>query len=143
MLLGPSQKRKRVSCFCFLSLFFPLMMFTELEVLLFSYHLGICKSSIPQGEKGSKVIIFKIFFLHLLTVLLCVDMVLEVLTDMPAWPGRHLLEGGEHRRYFALKTVFRGIVEFECKNQREYDIWTQGVSRLLTIAAERNNRNRS
>lgn len=67
---------------------------------------------------------------------------LEVIKDMPAWPGRHLLEGGEHRRYFGLKTIMRGVVEFECKNQREYDIWTQGVSRLLTIAAEKNNRHR-
>ncbi|KAK9992695.1 hypothetical protein SO802_027680 [Lithocarpus litseifolius] len=70
------------------------------------------------------------------------NQVLEVIKDMPAWPGRHLLEGGEHRRYFGLKTVMRGVVEFECKNQREYDIWTQGVSRLLTIAAEKNNRHR-
>ncbi|KAM3754987.1 hypothetical protein ACB098_02G004800 [Castanea mollissima] len=70
------------------------------------------------------------------------NQVLEVIKDMPAWPGRHLLEGGEHRRYFGLKTVLRGVVEFECKNQREYDIWTQGVSRLLTIAAEKNNRHR-
>ncbi|GER43580.1 hypothetical protein STAS_20438 [Striga asiatica] len=70
------------------------------------------------------------------------NIVLEVLKDIPAWPGRHLLEGGEHRRYFALKTIARGVVEFECRNQREYDIWTQGVSRLLTIAAERNNRHR-
>ncbi|CAA2993601.1 VAN3-binding -like [Olea europaea subsp. europaea] len=71
------------------------------------------------------------------------NVVLEVLKDIPAWPGRHLLEGGEDRRYFALKTVARGIVEFECKNQREYDIWTQGVSRLLAIAAEKNNRYRT
>ncbi|CAA0823045.1 Plant protein of unknown function (DUF828) with plant pleckstrin homology-like region [Striga hermonthica] len=70
------------------------------------------------------------------------NIVLEVLKDVPAWPGRHLLEGGEHRRYFALKTIARGVVEFECRNEREYDIWTQGVSRLLTIAAERNNRHR-
>ncbi|MFQ6628270.1 hypothetical protein Gotur_007008 [Gossypium turneri] len=70
------------------------------------------------------------------------NVVLEVIKDMPAWPGRHLLEGGENRRYFGLKTVMRGVVEFECKSQREYDIWTQGVSRLLSIAAEKNNRNR-
>ncbi|XP_059632477.1 VAN3-binding protein-like isoform X2 [Cornus florida] len=67
------------------------------------------------------------------------NIVLEVLKDMPAWPGRHLLEGGENRRYFGLKTVLRGIVEFECRNQREYDVWTQGVSRLISIVAERNN----
>ncbi|XVE81669.1 hypothetical protein DITRI_Ditri15bG0083700 [Diplodiscus trichospermus] len=70
------------------------------------------------------------------------NVVLEVIKDMPAWPGRHLLQGGDDRRYFGLKTVMRGVVEFECKNQREYDIWTQGVSRLLSIAAEKNNRNR-
>ncbi|XP_044484898.1 VAN3-binding protein-like isoform X2 [Mangifera indica] len=68
------------------------------------------------------------------------NVVLEVITDIPSWPGRHLLEGGNNRRYFGLKTVMRGVVEFECKNQREYDIWTQGVSRLLTIASERGNR---
>ncbi|XP_061371382.1 VAN3-binding protein-like isoform X5 [Gastrolobium bilobum] len=70
------------------------------------------------------------------------NVVLGVIKDMPAWPGRHLLEGGENRRYFGLKTVMRGVVEFECRNQREYDVWTQGVTRLLSIAAERNNRNR-
>ena len=46
------------------------------------------------------------------------DVVLEVIKDVPAWPGRHLLEGGEDRRYFGLKTVMRGVVEFECRNQR-------------------------
>lgn len=71
------------------------------------------------------------------------NVVLEVIKDMPAWPGRHLLEGGENRRYFALKTAVRGVVEFECRNQREYDIWTQGVSRLLSVSAEKNNRHRS
>ncbi|XP_057424333.1 VAN3-binding protein-like isoform X2 [Lotus japonicus] len=70
------------------------------------------------------------------------NVVIEVIKDMPAWPGRHLLEGGENRRYFGLKTVTRGVVEFECVNQREYDVWTQGVTRLLSIAAEKNNRNR-
>jgi hypothetical protein len=68
--------------------------------------------------------------------------VLAVIKDMPAWPGRHLLEGGEHRRYFGLKTLQRGVVEFECMNQKEYDLWTQGVSRLLSIAAEKGNRHR-
>jgi len=68
-----------------------------------------------------------------------IDVVMEVYKDMPAWPGRHLFDGGEQRRYFGLKTELRGIVEFECKNQREYDIWTQGVSRLLSIVAEREN----
>ncbi|XP_044502282.1 VAN3-binding protein-like [Mangifera indica] len=65
------------------------------------------------------------------------NVVLEVCKDMPAWPGRHLFDSGEQRRYFGLKTEARGVVEFECKNQREYDIWTQGVSRLLNNVAER------
>lgn len=70
------------------------------------------------------------------------NVVIEVIKDMPAWPGRHLLEGGEHRRYFGLKTILRGVVEFECRNEREYDVWTEGVSRLLSLAAERSNRHR-
>ncbi|KAE9592310.1 hypothetical protein Lal_00033498 [Lupinus albus] len=70
------------------------------------------------------------------------NVVVGVIKDMPAWPGRHLLEGGENRRYFGLETVTRGVVEFECRNQREYDVLTQGVSRLLSIAAEKSNRNR-
>lgn len=65
------------------------------------------------------------------------DIVLEVCKDVDAWPGRHLLEGGEHRRYFGLRTAARGLVEFECRNQREYEIWTRGVSRLLIIAGEK------
>ncbi|XP_068650675.1 VAN3-binding protein-like [Aristolochia californica] len=65
------------------------------------------------------------------------NIVLEVMKDVPAWPGRHLLEGGEDRRYFALRTTMRGVIEFECSNQREYEIWTQGVSRLLSIVDER------
>ncbi|XP_055813558.1 VAN3-binding protein-like isoform X2 [Solanum dulcamara] len=68
------------------------------------------------------------------------NLVLEVLKDIPAWPGRHLLPGSDNFRYFALKTVLRGVVEFECRDQREYDLWTQGVSRLLSIAAEKNSR---
>ncbi|XP_021636810.2 VAN3-binding protein isoform X2 [Hevea brasiliensis] len=70
------------------------------------------------------------------------NVVLEVIKDIPAWPGRHLLVGGEDRRYFGLKTLLRGVVEFECLNQKEYDMWTQGVSRLLAMAEEKNNRNR-
>ncbi|GAY40630.1 hypothetical protein CUMW_053440 [Citrus unshiu] len=65
------------------------------------------------------------------------NVVLGVCKDMQAWPGRHLFDGGEQRRYFGLKTEERGVVEFECRNQREYDMWTLGVSRLLAIVAEK------
>ncbi|XLR53244.1 hypothetical protein HN51_021469 [Arachis hypogaea] len=67
--------------------------------------------------------------------------VLDVCTNLAAWPGRHLFDDEEKRKYFGLKTESRGIVEFECRNQREYDMWTQGVSRLLSIVAERQNKN--
>ncbi|KAE8708142.1 hypothetical protein F3Y22_tig00110356pilonHSYRG00171 [Hibiscus syriacus] len=65
------------------------------------------------------------------------DVVLEVCKDMPAWPGRHLFDDREQRYYFGLKTETRGVVEFECRSQREYYLWTRGVSRLLSIAAGR------
>ncbi|XP_052170401.1 VAN3-binding protein-like [Diospyros lotus] len=68
------------------------------------------------------------------------NVVMEVCKDVAPWPERLLFDGGEQRRYFGLKTATRGIVEFECKNQREYDIWTQGVSRLLSITAQKNNK---
>nr|GEW32889.1 VAN3-binding protein-like [Tanacetum cinerariifolium] len=48
--------------------------------------------------------------------------------NVQAWPGRHLFDGGEQRRYFGLRTSIRGVVEFECQSQREYDMWTQGIS---------------
>ncbi|KAL2238835.1 UNVERIFIED_CONTAM: VAN3-binding protein [Sesamum indicum] len=68
------------------------------------------------------------------------NVVVDVCKDVPAWPGRHLFEDGEQRRYFGLKTEGRGIVEFECKNAREYEMWTQGVSRLLSVVTERKRR---
>ncbi|KAM7253779.1 hypothetical protein ACFE04_031461 [Oxalis oulophora] len=69
------------------------------------------------------------------------NVVLEVCKDMPAWPGRHLFDDeGQQRRYFGLKTETRGIVEFECRSQRQYDIWTQGVLRLLTIVGDEKQR---
>ncbi|CAH9081150.1 unnamed protein product [Cuscuta europaea] len=68
------------------------------------------------------------------------NVVLEVCKDVQAWPGRHLFEGGQHFRYFGLRTQVRGLVEFECKNHKEYEMWTQGVSRLLSVVAERKRR---
>lgn len=65
----------------------------------------------------------------------------DVCADLAAWPGRNVVDdNGEIRRYFGLKTESRGIVEFECRNQTEYDIWTQGVSKLLSIGAQRKNK---
>ncbi|KAL2556825.1 Plant protein of unknown function with plant pleckstrin-like proteiny-like region [Forsythia ovata] len=68
------------------------------------------------------------------------NIVLGICKDVEAWPGRHLFEDREQRRYFGLKTEARGLVEFECKNERDYEMWTQGVSRLLSIVDERKRR---
>ncbi|KAI4984736.1 hypothetical protein ZWY2020_017366 [Hordeum vulgare] len=63
--------------------------------------------------------------------------VIDVCKDVAAWPGRHLLEDGEQRRYFGLRTADHRVIEFECTSQREYELWTKGVARLLSIAGER------
>lgn len=65
------------------------------------------------------------------------NVVIDVCKDVAAWPGRHLLEDGEHRRYFGLKTADHRVIEFECTSQRDYELWTKGVARLLSIAGER------
>lgn len=121
MSQGPSPKRKRVKITAFFIVFSIFFFFHYKQIL----HLISKESRIASFITSDFGII---------------DVVMEVYKDMPAWPGRHLFDGGEQRRYFGLKTELRGIVEFECKNQREYDIWTQGVSRLLSIVAERKNR---
>ncbi|XP_020405349.1 VAN3-binding protein isoform X1 [Zea mays] len=65
------------------------------------------------------------------------SVVIDVCRDVPAWAGRHLLEDGEHRRYFGLRTAEHRVIEFECGSQREHEMWIKGVARLLSIAGER------
>ncbi|CAN6291769.1 unnamed protein product [Urochloa humidicola] len=65
------------------------------------------------------------------------SVVIDVCRDVPAWPGRHLLEDGEHRRYFGLRTAEHRVIEFECTSQREHEMWTKGVARLLALTADR------
>ncbi|KAL2934548.1 VAN3-binding protein, partial [Bienertia sinuspersici] len=63
---------------------------------------------------------------------------MEVCKDLPVWPERRSLEiGGGRRFYFGLKTVTHRVIEFECKSKQEYDVWTQGVSRLLSLVNEK------
>ncbi|KAG0475432.1 hypothetical protein HPP92_015118 [Vanilla planifolia] len=64
------------------------------------------------------------------------SVVVDVCRDVVAWPGRHLLEGGEHRRYFGLKTAEGRVIEFECRNEREHEMWTQGTARILDLAGQ-------
>ncbi|THU61237.1 hypothetical protein C4D60_Mb07t21190 [Musa balbisiana] len=65
------------------------------------------------------------------------NVVVEVCKEIQAWPGRHLLQGGEQRRYFGLRTAEHRVIEFECLSQREHEMWTQGVSRLLNVVNEK------
>ncbi|KAG6537879.1 hypothetical protein ZIOFF_002982 [Zingiber officinale] len=65
------------------------------------------------------------------------NVIVDVCKDIEGWPGRHLLEGGELRRYFGLRTAEQRVIEFECRSLREHEMWTRGVSRLLNIANEK------
>ncbi|ERM98700.1 VAN3-binding protein [Amborella trichopoda] len=58
------------------------------------------------------------------------SVVYDVCCDIPAWPGREREENGEQRAYFGLKTA-RGLVEFECKNKTEKQMWTDGIRQLI------------
>lgn len=59
---------------------------------------------------------------------------IDVCRDTPVWPERRCIDiGGEKRRYFGLRTASGRVIEFECKNQLEHDVWTQGVSKLLSM----------
>eukprot|EP01018_Ginkgo_biloba_P033882 Gb_14376 [translate_table: standard] len=65
--------------------------------------------------------------------------VFDVYKDMPAWPGREELEGGDERCYFGLETA-RGVIQFECRNHKVHQICTQGVARLLSLTQHHKSR---
>lgn len=133
------KKKSKPLIFCFSLFSFLLMIWSRIggggTPSIWGLEKVVCKLC---WEKIKKVTIFPFHWYLVFLLKIPIDVVLEVMKDIPAWPGRHLLEGGGDRRYFALKTVSRGVVEFECRSQREYDIWTQGVTRLLSIAADKN-----
>jgi len=58
------------------------------------FHLGICER---QDPKGFSLIPFPLSFEF-------IDVVIELIKNIPAWMGRHLLDGGENRRYFGLES---------------------------------------
>nr|GMC51247.1 VAN3-binding protein [Ipomoea batatas] len=53
-----------------------------------------------------------------------------VYSDIPAWPGREE-EAHEHRAYFGIQTADR-IVEFECRNKGEKQMWVDGIQHMLS-----------
>jgi hypothetical protein len=57
----------------------------------------------------------------------------DVIRDIPPWPGRGLLDNATERKYFGIKTN-TGMMELESKNESEYELWTKGISHLLSLA---------
>ncbi|PKU74112.1 VAN3-binding protein [Dendrobium catenatum] len=71
------------------------------------------------------------------------SVVIEVCKEVPEWSGRNLLEGGEQRRYFGLMVSEGRIIEFECRTEREHEIWTEGITHLLDISRDGRSRRTS
>ncbi|QHO23768.1 VAN3-binding protein [Arachis hypogaea] len=70
--------------------------------------IGICGKGVGSQEllaKGSDLL-----------KRTCKDVVLDIYRDLLVWPGRHLLNDDEKRKYFWLKTDPRGVVEIELGN---------------------------
>ncbi|XP_058114412.1 VAN3-binding protein [Magnolia sinica] len=66
------------------------------------------------------------------------SVVFNVICDIPTWAARDGEEGSEHRAYFAIKTADR-LIEFECRNEREKKMWTEGILQMLHYRAHMNN----
>ncbi|KZV51142.1 hypothetical protein F511_06206, partial [Dorcoceras hygrometricum] len=54
-----------------------------------------------------------------------------IYSDVPAWPGRET-EGKEKTAYFSIQTADR-IIEFECRNKKDKELWVEGVQSLLHV----------
>jgi Plant pleckstrin homology-like region len=57
-------------------------------------------------------------------------LIIDVCTEIAAWPGRELEEGLNQRAYFGIKTPERRI-EFECRNLHDKKLWIQGIKEML------------
>lgn len=66
-------------------------------------------------------------------------LVLDVYNDIPSWPEREILNDGEKRWYFGIKTD-NGVMELECKNEADHRIWTEGITHLLSLAQNQKQR---
>ncbi|XAR70861.1 hypothetical protein NMG60_11027894 [Bertholletia excelsa] len=58
----------------------------------------------------------------------------EVYCDIPQWPGREREESFEQRAYFGIRTGDR-IIEFECRNKGDKQMWIDGIQHLLNCRA--------
>ncbi|KAL6344547.1 hypothetical protein AAG906_002452 [Vitis piasezkii] len=57
-----------------------------------------------------------------------------VYCDIPAWLGREREESSEQRAYFGIKTDDR-IIEFECRNNSDKQMWAEGIQYMLHCRA--------
>ncbi|KAK9683752.1 hypothetical protein RND81_10G162300 [Saponaria officinalis] len=53
-----------------------------------------------------------------------------VYSDVPSWPEREPEDDKDHRAYFGIQTADR-IIEFECRNKGEKQMWTDGIHHML------------
>ncbi|XP_074276497.1 VAN3-binding protein isoform X2 [Silene latifolia] len=53
-----------------------------------------------------------------------------VYSDVPSWPERELEDDKDHRAYFGIQTTDR-VIEFECRNKGEKQLWTDGIHHML------------
>ncbi|KAL9226832.1 hypothetical protein vseg_002599 [Gypsophila vaccaria] len=53
-----------------------------------------------------------------------------VYIDVPSWPEREPEDDKDHRAYFGIQTADR-IIEFECRNKGEKQLWTDGIHHML------------
>ncbi|KAK6161855.1 hypothetical protein DH2020_001696 [Rehmannia glutinosa] len=54
-----------------------------------------------------------------------------VYSDIPAWPGRET-DTKEQMAYFAIQTADR-VIEFECRNKGEKQMWVEGIQHMLHL----------
>ncbi|XP_028124840.1 VAN3-binding protein isoform X2 [Camellia sinensis] len=57
-----------------------------------------------------------------------------VFCDIPAWTGREWEDSNEQRAYFGIKTGDR-IIEFECRNKADKQLWAEGIQYMLNCRA--------
>ncbi|CAN1218835.1 VAN3-binding protein [Linum perenne] len=60
--------------------------------------------------------------------------VFGVQSEIAAWPGRNTEDCKEQRAYFGIKTAER-IIEFECRNQLDKQMWVEGIHHMLNCRA--------
>ncbi|XP_044348140.1 VAN3-binding protein isoform X3 [Triticum aestivum] len=56
--------------------------------------------------------------------------VVDVRSEVAAWAGREVEEGGRRRGYFGVRTEER-VIEFECRSRQEQHKWVQGITEML------------